>query len=83
MMRYRYDDGTAAGKKIEYDHWWFDRGMPERRIGMAPASRIGSRTPVMFERAGDRWVQVDYVGADVPAQDAIGPRTDWDRGNGR
>ena len=42
--------------------WWYDRGMPERRIGKKPARWIDSDTPVMYLRCGDQWVLQDYAG---------------------
>ena len=69
MLLYQEMDG----KKVEYDHWWYDQGMPVRRIGRKPARRIEHATPVMYVRAGDQWVLQDYVGkqpyeAEVAAQ---------------
>ena len=50
------------GQTVEYDHWWYDRGMPVRRIGRTPARRIDSDTPVMYVLSGDQWVLQDHVG---------------------
>ncbi|MCZ6674846.1 MAG: hypothetical protein O7C75_18095, partial [Verrucomicrobia bacterium] len=59
---FRYATGPAEGKQVEYDHWWYQNGMPLRRIGMAPARRIESKTPVMYVKAGEEWVLQNYVG---------------------
>jgi hypothetical protein len=58
----RYSTGSADGRKMEYDHWWYDEGMPVRRIGMSPARRVESKTPVMYLKAGEEWVQQNHVG---------------------
>jgi hypothetical protein len=55
---YRMEEGKPA----EYDHWWFDGGMPVRRIGRAPARRIVSAAPEMYVKAGDEWVRQPYAG---------------------
>ena len=67
-----YTKGRAEGKRIEYDHWWYDDGMPVRRIGMRPARRIESETPVMYAKAGNRWILMDHVGKFTIKNDDIG-----------
>ena len=58
----RYTTGSSSGRKVEFDHWWYDDGMPVQRIGQTPARRIESKTPVMFIKAGKEWVLQNYVG---------------------
>ncbi len=75
----RYGVGPADGIQAEYDHWWYDNGMPVRRIGRKPARRIDSDTPVMFFKAGNQWVKADYVGK-LPLQNQnIGAGWSYDR----
>jgi hypothetical protein len=33
----------------------------------------------MFVRSGEKWRLVDYVGQPIPAQDIVGPRSNWER----
>ena len=58
MILYRDRDGKGE----EYDHWWFEKGMPERRIGKRPARRIDSEEPVMYLKSGEKWVLQDFAG---------------------
>jgi hypothetical protein len=53
--------------------------MPERRIATAGAHRVEGPSPVMFVRSGEKWRLVDYVGQPIPAQDIVGPRSNWER----
>ena len=72
MRPWPYTTGRAEGRRIEYDHWWYDDGMPVRRIGMSPARRIESKTPVMYAKAGNRWILMDHVGKFPIKNDDIG-----------
>jgi hypothetical protein len=74
-VRYR----RVNGRDVEFDHWWYVKGMPERRISALESEPAENPKFVMHVRAGDKWVKADHLGEPVPPQDAAGLLIEWDR----
>lgn len=50
---------TVDGKRSEYDHWWYERGMPMKYIGKRRHHTGSPKGAGTYVKEGEQWVKKD------------------------